>query len=70
MKENNLNSACEINSMKNSDFAPEMDAIATCDNQAEAAKNQAGSSGQLGTEFPTVDNETTRKLGHRPDTHK
>nr|WP_263326997.1 hypothetical protein [Neobacillus sp. Marseille-Q6967] len=31
-------------------------------NQAEASRNQAGSSGKYGTEFASVDNKVTRKI--------
>ncbi|WP_157077374.1 hypothetical protein [Robertmurraya korlensis] len=31
-------------------------------NQAEALRNQAGSSGKYGTEFASTDNKVTRKI--------
>jgi hypothetical protein len=31
-------------------------------NQAEASRNQAGSSGKYGTEFASADNKVTRKI--------
>jgi hypothetical protein len=31
-------------------------------NQAEASRNQAGSSGKYGTEFASVDDKVTRKI--------
>ncbi|CAH0345414.1 hypothetical protein [Bacillus sp. CECT 9360] len=54
--------ACINQSLQNSDYAPGVDAEATCRNQAEAAENQAGSSGRFGTEFASVDNKTNRKI--------
>ncbi|WP_142919931.1 hypothetical protein [Peribacillus glennii] len=54
--------ACINQSLDNSDYAPGMDAAATCDNQGEAAQNQAGSSGRFGNEFASVDNQVNRKL--------
>jgi hypothetical protein len=54
--------ACINQYRENDEYAPGMDAGATCDNQAEAAQNQAGSSGRFGTEFATVDDETNRKI--------
>ncbi|PLT32927.1 hypothetical protein [Bacillus sp. V5-8f] len=56
------NQACINQSVENSDYAPGMNAAATCDNQAEAAQNQAGSSGRFGDEFPSVDNQVNKKL--------
>ncbi len=32
------------------------------DNQAEASRHQAGSSGKYGTEFASTDNKVTRKI--------
>ncbi|WP_176541324.1 MULTISPECIES: hypothetical protein [unclassified Bacillus (in: firmicutes)] len=32
------------------------------DNQAEASRQQAGSSGKYGTEFASTDNKVTRKI--------
>ncbi|WP_154663471.1 hypothetical protein [Neobacillus dielmonensis] len=32
------------------------------DNQAEASRHQAGSSGKYGTEFASTDNNVTRKI--------
>lgn len=58
----NRDAACINQSLQNQDYAPGMNAAATCDNQAEAAENQAGSSGRFGTEFASVDNKTNRKL--------
>jgi hypothetical protein len=62
MTENKQNQDCVKRASENQDYAPGMNAEATCDNQAEAAQNQAGSSGQFGSEFPSVDNQTNRKL--------
>ncbi|WP_026695467.1 hypothetical protein [Peribacillus kribbensis] len=63
MAERNQNQdySCENTSLENIDATPGMDAKATCENQAEAARHQAGSSGS-GTEFASTDNVTTRKL--------
>ncbi|PLT29335.1 hypothetical protein [Peribacillus deserti] len=60
-KKNQPQSNCVAVSRENQDATPGMDAAATCDNQAEAAKNQAGSSG-TGSEFASIQNSTTRKL--------
>ncbi|MBM7691394.1 hypothetical protein JOC77_000799 [Peribacillus deserti] len=54
--------SCVNQSLENQEAVPGMDASATCDNQAEAARHQAGSSGKTGAEFASVDNSTTRKL--------
>ena len=32
------------------------------ENQAEASRNQAGSSGKYGTEFASVDNKVTKQI--------
>ncbi|PLS14668.1 hypothetical protein CVD28_26830 [Bacillus sp. M6-12] len=58
----NRNASCIAQSLENQEYAPGVDARATCDNQAEAAENQAGSSGRFGTEFSSVENTSTRKL--------
>jgi hypothetical protein len=64
MAENNQTKdySCVKTSRENLDATPGMDPVATCDNQREAAHHQAGSSGKYGTEFASVDNETTRKI--------